>query len=125
VKAKRILVVDDHPDTASSMALYMQLSGYRADVARTGEVALVLAAALRPDVVVLDIHLNGMSGLEVCRCIRSYAWGQRMQLIAVTGSPQVGGRDQALEAGFDHHFVKPVEPHVLCSVIGRHPASIC
>lgn len=126
MKSTRVLLVDDHPDSASSMALYLQLNHCRADVTRSGETALVLAAALRPDVVVLDLQLKGMSALDVCRSLRAYEWGRCMQLIAVTGWPSAAVHAAALGAGFDAHFVKPVAPETLLAVIRRHPrAHVC
>ncbi len=106
----RVLVVDDLADSADSMAMALGARGQEALTAYSGEQALATAERLRPDVVVLDIGMPGMSGYEVARRIREQPWGKEMVLIALTGWGQDSNRRHSDEAGFDHHLVKPVDP---------------
>lgn len=106
---KRILVVDDNVDNAESLSMLLSLNGYETRVAFDGLVALELAGQFRPQIVLLDIGLPKMNGLDVCRRIRKEPWGVDIQIIAVTGWGQDSDRQKSADAGFDHHLVKPVE----------------
>ncbi|TFZ03375.1 response regulator [Ramlibacter rhizophilus] len=75
-EAVRVLVVDDDMDTADLFGLIFDESGCCVAVAHGGERALCIAESLRPDVVLLDLSMPGMSGLEVCRRLRLEAWGK-------------------------------------------------
>ena len=104
----RILVVDDNPDTADSLALLLQMTGNETQVARDGLAALDAAAKFRPDVMLLDIGLPKLNGYDVCRRIRAQPWGKDVVLIALTGWGQEEDRQKTAEAGFTGHLVKPV-----------------
>jgi PAS domain S-box-containing protein len=108
--SKRILVADDNADAAESLQLWLQMAGFEVHVAFNGVDALAAAEALLPDVVLLDLGMPGMSGLEVARRIRASAWGGSLVLVALTGWGQDQDRRQTREAGFDHHLTKPVPP---------------
>jgi two-component system CheB/CheR fusion protein len=107
--ALRVLVVDDNPDAAQSLALFMKAEGHEVRTATDGPSALALAKQYRPDLILLDIGLPGMDGYEVARRIRQDDEIGRAQLIAVTGYGQEEDRRQAREAGFDAHLIKPTE----------------
>ena len=107
---RRILVVDDNHDSASSLAALLRAEGHTIEVAYDGERAVEAAAVFRPDAVLLDIGLPGMSGLEACRAIRSQAGNERILIAALTGLGQQEDQLRSKEAGFDAHLVKPV-PH--------------
>lgn len=107
--ARRILVVDDNLDSADSIAPLLRLSGHRTFLAHNGLEAVEAAARLRPDVVLLDIGLPTISGIEACRRIRSHAWSKGMVVVALTGWGQEHDRRRTREAGFDAHLVKPVD----------------
>jgi CheY-like chemotaxis protein/two-component sensor histidine kinase len=113
----RILVVDDNRDAADSLAIMLKLMGHDIEKAYDGLAAVQAAAAFRPDVVLLDIGLPKMNGLEVARQVREEPWGKQMILIAVTGWGQEEDRRRALEAGFDHHLTKPVDAAVLAKLL--------
>lgn len=106
---RRILVVDDNEDAANGMKLLLGFSGHEAHVAHDGPSALEAFKALRPDVVLLDIGLPGMSGLEVCRQMRALAHAPSPLIVALTGWGTDADRQKSRDAGFDHHLVKPVE----------------
>ena len=105
---RRVLVVDDNHDSASSLALLLRLGGHETEMAHDGPEAVEAARRFRPDVVLLDIGLPKLNGYEVCRLIRQHPWGQDMTFVAVTGWGQEQDRQEARDAGFDTHIVKPV-----------------
>jgi PAS domain S-box-containing protein len=105
----RILVVDDNVDSTESLALLLRLQGHEVRTARDGPSALELAATFRPEVLLLDIGMPGMSGYEVARQTRQMPEVSNAFLVAQTGWAQDEDRRRALEAGFDHHLVKPVD----------------
>ena len=106
----RILVADDNRDTAQSLQQLLRLSGHEVQLAYDGEEALAAFKRDEPDVALLDIGMPRLSGLDVARAIRSLPAGQRAIMIAITGRGQARDRRDALEAGFDHHATKPVDP---------------
>ncbi|HUP93170.1 MAG TPA: response regulator, partial [Solimonas sp.] len=83
--------------------------GVEVETAHDGPNALRLAERFRPDMVLLDIGMPGMSGLEVARVIRSQPWGADMVLVAQTGWGQEEDRRRTKDAGFDEHITKPVD----------------
>jgi CheY-like chemotaxis protein len=112
-RALRVLAVDDCPDTAGVLALLLRLLGHEVCQTTDGSEALALALAEPPDVIILDLMLPGMSGIEVARALRRQPTLKGVRLIAVTGCSQEKYIQQALAAGFDHYLVKPVEPELL------------
>jgi DNA-binding response OmpR family regulator len=113
----RILVVDDDPDTAVSLATLLQLSGHEAFIAHDGATALEVAEHQRPGVVLLDVGLPGISGYEVCRRLRAYAWATPTVIVALTARVEPGYAAQACEAGFDAHVVKPLDYTSLVNLV--------
>ena len=113
----RILVADDNRDAADSLSMLLELAGHEVRVAHLGRAALSLAQAFRPDVALLDIGMPDLSGYEVAQALRRESWGKGMQLIALTGWGQEKDRQRALEAGFDEHLTKPVDPDQLVALI--------
>ena len=104
-----MLVVDDNRDSAESLALMLAMSGSETRTAHDGMAAIGTAEAFRPDLVLLDIGLPQLTGYEVCRRIRQEPWGREMLLVAVTGWGQDEDREKSRQAGFDAHFVEPIE----------------
>lgn len=116
-RPERILVVDDNRDAAEVVAAILQLDGHEIQVASDGEQALVLALEFQPAVAIVDIGLPLIDGYEVARRLRTLPVGEGLLLIALTGYGQHDDRRAALEAGFDHHFVKPADPDLLLACI--------
>jgi len=111
---RRILVVDDNIDAARSLAKVLTLlHGQNVEVAHDGPSALETAEAFRPQIVLLDIGLPGMSGHEVAEQLRRRPWFEGVLLVAVSGWGQEKDRAASLAAGFDHHLVKPVNQATL------------
>jgi CheY-like chemotaxis protein len=106
----RIVVADDNRDAASSLAALLALHGHRVELAHDGEHALKALERLRPQLALLDIGMPKVNGYDVARRVRAEPWGHATKLVAVTGWGQDHDRDRALAAGFDDHWVKPIEP---------------
>ncbi len=109
----RVLIADDNRDAAESLATLLRMDGHAVTVAHDGPQALVAFAEVQPEVALLDIGMPGLSGYEVARRVRQGSLGRAVTLIAVTGWGQDRDKAQALAAGFNHHFTKPVDPELL------------
>lgn len=114
-----VVVVDDSRDTADSTAELLAFAGCKTHIAVSGEECLQLVASERPDVVLLDIRMPRMDGYEVARRITATFTEKPPLLVAVTGCGTDADRQQAIEAGFHLHLVKPVDPAVLVGMIRR------
>jgi CheY-like chemotaxis protein len=115
--SRRVLVVEDHEDCLGTMVDLLSALGCNVRGARTGEDALLQAAAFRPDVVLLDLGLPGISGHEVAQELRSDPRTRDVLIVAVTGHGMPGERIRSIEAGIDQHLVKPVEMHQLIELV--------
>jgi len=115
--ALRLLVVDDNVDAAATLAMLLEACGYAVEVANDSRTALALAQARPPDAALLDIGLPDMDGKELARRLRADPATRAIVLVAVTGYGQEQDRRAALEAGFDHHLVKPVDLEQLEKVL--------
>jgi CheY-like chemotaxis protein len=113
----RILVVDDNADTAESLAMILRRMGNEIQTAHDGLEAVQAAATFRPEVVLLDIGLPKMNGYEAAKLIRDQSGNRKVAIIAMTGWGQKDDIRRALEAGFDHHLTKPVEPAALSRLL--------
>jgi len=120
---RRVLVVDDNHDSADSLAALLKIMGNEVTTAYDGAQAVEIAAALRPEVVLLDIGMPVLDGFEACRRIREQPWGRAMHLIALTGWGQHEDRRRSQEAGFDAHLVKPVDADDLIRAVASAPAA--
>src|SRR4030095_16248073 len=120
----RILVVDDEPQIRRVMRTTLTGAGYEVDDARTGEEALNKLRGFRPDLVLLDINLPGMSGLEACRTIRS---DSNVAIIMLTVHNTETAKVEALDAGADDFVTKPFStPELLARIraaLRRVPAA--
>ena len=123
VPNRRVLVVDDNHDAADLLALSLSRSGHEVRVAYDGEQALETAEAFRPDLVLLDIGMPRLDGIEVCRRIRARDWGAKTCVVALSGWGQEKDRRETRAAGFDEHLIKPVDAPALRSVLGDLPRS--
>jgi signal transduction histidine kinase len=104
----RVLIVDDNIDTAQGLARLLTRAGHETSLAHDGLQALEQAREQSPHAVVLDIGLPGMDGFEVVKRLRAEGSCADSIVIAVTGYGQPEDRQRVMEAGFDHHLVKPV-----------------
>jgi PAS domain S-box-containing protein len=104
----RVLIVEDNVDLARGLARFMRHLGYEVETVHDGPAALGAASSFRPEVVLLDIGLPGLDGYQVARQLRAEEYGRKARIIAVTGYGQEEDVRRSLEAGFDHHMIKPV-----------------
>ena len=105
----RILIADDNLDGAASLSDLLEAMGHHVWQMHDGAAAVRAAIEFHPQLVLLDIGMPKLNGYEACRQIRAQAAGKEMTLVAITGWGQPEDRRKSLEAGFDLHFVKPVD----------------
>jgi signal transduction histidine kinase len=114
---QRILVVDDNVDAANLLGMFLDLAGYQTTVVYSAQAALDHVQLEVPEVFLLDIGLPDMDGNELARRLRAQPRTSSSQLFAITGYGQQADRQKTSAAGFDRHFVKPVEMEKLLGVL--------
>jgi CheY-like chemotaxis protein len=115
----RVAIVDDNLDAAETLAAVLEASGHQVTVAENSSKALEVAETFNPEVFILDIGLPDMDGYELARRLRTKPAFSKTTLIALTGYGQATDRELSKAAGFDSHFVKPIEPEALMRVFGQ------
>ncbi len=120
-RCRRILVADDFPQSAETLAQLLRHEGYDVRVAQDGIEAFQTAAEFRPDVIVLDIAMPKLNGYEAARKIREQPWGKEILLIALTGWGQQQDRRRTKEAGFNAHLTKPVNYNAIIELLANVP----
>ena len=108
--ARRVLIVDDNLDGCETTATILRFRGYEVKCLHEGFSVLQAALQWRPHVIVLDIGLPRMNGLEVAAQLRQHAEFEHVALIALTGYGQESDKLRSMRAGFDLHLTKPVDP---------------
>ena len=119
----RVLVVDDNVDAARSLGMVLQMLQIEHEVCFDGPTALDAVRRCRPDAVLLDIGMPGMDGYEVARQLHEDPANQDISLVAVTGWSQLQDKERTQQAGFSHHFSKPVDIGALQALLGELRAS--
>ena len=114
---RRILVVDDYPNAAESLARRLKKYGNQVETALDGFEGIKQAEKFRPDVVLLDLGMPKLNGYKAAQTIREQPWGKDMVLIALTGWGQEEDRQRTHEAGFNAHLVKPVDYNKLSELL--------
>jgi CheY-like chemotaxis protein len=114
---RRVLVADDNVDAAESLCMLLQIAGHEVRCAHDGVESVRVAEQFRPEVVLLDIGMPRLNGYGAARQIRALPDGPSMLLIALTGWGQDEDKRLALDAGFDRHLTKPVEPEALMALV--------
>jgi signal transduction histidine kinase/ActR/RegA family two-component response regulator len=104
----KVLVVDDNRDAADSLQALFEIENCNAATAYDGQEALLAVERAMPDMIVMDLGMPGMDGYEAARRIRRTPGSQEVLMIALTGWGQDDARQRTIEAGFDHHLIKPV-----------------
>ena len=117
----RVLVVDDNIDAAQTLQLLLEAGGHQVVVAHTALAALELAQSMPPELCLLDIGLPDLSGNDLARGLRALPHTTAITLVAVTGYGRREDRELAIQAGFDHYFVKPVDMEKLLALIATLP----
>lgn len=118
VPCQRVLVVEDKVDVAEGLAMVLERAGVEVQIAASGEEALVRAPAWRPDAMVVDIGMPGMTGLELARRVRQREDLEGVAMIALSGFGHVQAKKDAAAAGFDLHMTKPANPQTLLRLLG-------
>ena len=122
LKLKRVLVVDDNRDAADSLGMLLQFLGAEVMVVHDGPSALDAMKSFKPAVILLDIGMPEMNGLEVARRVREDPTHGPVVLVALTGWGQREDRRRTHEAGFDYHLVKPADVGTLQNILAvREP----
>ena len=114
-----IMVVDDNIDAAKTVAMLLEMEGHTVSIEHSAEAALQSALAAPPQGFLLDIGLPGMDGYELARQLRATASCANALMIALTGYGQPQDREKSRQAGFDHHFDKPIDPAKLLALLAR------
>jgi PAS domain S-box-containing protein len=114
---RRILVADDNADVVETFEVMLQMLGHEVETALDGLEALEKAERFRPEVIVLDIGMPRLDGLETARRLRQQPWARDTVLIAITGWGNEKDKRQSAEAGFNVHLVKPVDPMMIVKVL--------
>ena len=115
-KRRRVLLVEDNEDAREAVRLLLEAAGHIVHVVETGQAALEAAVHFEPDVGLVDIGLPDFDGYEVARRFRTKL-GATIRLIALTGYGQPDDRRRVVDAGFDAHVVKPVDPNELLRIL--------
>jgi signal transduction histidine kinase/CheY-like chemotaxis protein len=121
-EARKILIVDDNRDTATSCAMLFKTMGHNVQTAFDGIAALDVARSFRPEAIFLDIGLPGLNGYDVVKALRSEGFKNEM-IVAVSGYGQPEDRQRSRDAGFDDHLVKPVHQDALVATLERYTPS--
>jgi PAS domain S-box-containing protein len=116
---QRLLVVDDNADAANSLAMLLETEGYQVFVEYDARKALECASKEAPAICLLDIGLPDVDGYELARRLRALPQTAGSTLIALTGYGQARDHKLSRAAGFDYHFVKPIDPDRLFTLIAQ------
>ncbi|HJZ80502.1 MAG TPA: response regulator [Pyrinomonadaceae bacterium] len=113
----KILLVEDFDDTRLMMKMWLEKRGYRVIEAETGEEAITLARRETPDLIIMDVMMPGMNGLDATQRIREYQALRRTPIVAVSAYGADEYRGLALEAGCNEYISTPFEPKALAELI--------
>ena len=114
-----ILIIDDMPDVAGPLAMFLDLNGYDTKLAKDGQEALLLARERMPDLAVCDVVLPAMMGWELCQKLKAMAAPRHLPVIMLTAKATELDEVRSYEASADDHFTKPPDMKALLSVIER------
>ncbi|MBX3157829.1 MAG: response regulator [Deltaproteobacteria bacterium] len=118
--AARVLVVDDNPTNLKLIAFVVRAKGYDVEVAADAETALVSVRERLPQLILVDLQLPGIDGLELTRRLKQDPSTRHIPILAVTAYAMKGDRDKALAAGCDDYITKPIDTRTLPDTIARH-----
>jgi two-component system, cell cycle response regulator DivK len=119
---ERILIVDDNATNLKLVAYLMKANGYTVDTALDAESAIVAIRNHHPDVILMDIQLPGIDGLELTRRLKADPATRDIVIVAVTAYAMKGDQAKALAAGCDDYITKPIDTRTLPETIARHLA---
>lgn len=119
---ERILIVDDNATNLKLVAYLMKANGYTVDTALDAEAAIEAIRHHPPDVILMDIQLPGIDGLELTRRLKADPATRDIVIVAVTAYAMKGDQAKALAAGCDDYITKPIDTRALPETIARHLA---
>jgi CheY-like chemotaxis protein len=120
---KRVLIVDDNQDAAEMLAELLEVLGYESRIALEALSALEIAPEFDPDIMLIDIGLPEVNGYELAQKMRAIPQFVSARLMALTGYGREADRQNAMNAGFDEHLVKPVDLERLKSILAGESTS--
>ena len=115
----RVLIVDDHEDTREMYAWCMRASGWHVATVPDGVEAIAAASTFKPDVIVMDLRLPLVDGVDAIRCLRADALTAAIPIVACTGAGRASAEAEARAAGCDEFVEKPCPPDELCALLER------
>jgi CheY-like chemotaxis protein len=118
--AERVLIVDDNPTNLKLVAYLVKAHGYVVDTAADAEAALAAIAANRPRVILMDLQLPGIDGLELTRRLKADPATRDIKIIAVTAYAMKGDQEKAREAGCDDYVTKPIDTRALPELVAKY-----
>jgi len=119
---RRVLIADDNVDAAQGLRHFLESRNQEVEVVHDGDAAERTLSHADFEVILLDISLPGMDGLEVARRVRARAAARRPLMVAITGLGRDEDRQRSIAAGFDHHLVKPIDPAGLAALLETAPS---
>ena len=118
-----ILIIDDNPANLKLARLLLEIEGYSVRTAMDAEAALAMINTLRPDLILMDIQLPGMDGLELTRRLKADAWTRQIKIVALTAYAMKGDKERTAAAGCDGYIAKPIDtrslPRLLAKILGQ------
>jgi CheY-like chemotaxis protein len=120
-RALRVLVADDDADTVRTLTVLLELEGHVVRAIHSGADVLAAVPIFRPDAIILDISIPGLSGYAIAQAVRhSFTDLRRPLMIAISGMwKQAGDRLVAQQVGFDHYLVKPCDPREVVQLLDK------
>jgi CheY-like chemotaxis protein len=118
----RIMIVDDNEDAALTLAILLRMLGHDVKAVFDGSDALNEGQVFQPQIILMDLGMPGMNGIEAAKKIRQLEWGKAVFLVAVTGWGQDEDKRKTREAGFNHHLVKPIRLGDVQNLLARYEA---
>ncbi|HEX6244164.1 MAG TPA: response regulator, partial [Polyangiales bacterium] len=119
-----VVLIEDNADAAELLEIWLTQMGHHVRVARDGLEGLALVGEVVPQVVLCDLGLPGMGGLEVCERVRALELPSQPVMVALTGWGMTEDRRRTQGVGFDHHLVKPVTAEALLEVLATVPVGV-
>ena len=119
-----VLVVDDNDDTRNVLRRMLEVRGYAIAEAANGAAAVDRAQRLCPDLILLDLNMPSMDGLEAAKLIRAECAGRDVRIVALTAFDTYGMEEAAKEAGCDGYFLKPISPELLDKLLRQFLLSV-
>lgn len=117
---ERVLIVDDNPTNLKLVAYLVRANGYEVDTAGDANAAIAAIGAHRPALILMDLQLPGVDGLELTRRLKADPATKDIKIIAVTAYAMKGDEEKALEAGCDDYVTKPIDTRALPATIAKH-----